>query len=58
VKKTLFIIFLIVLITVSFLATACSKSGLHGSFEGILPCVDCPGLQAEITINTDGTFFT
>jgi hypothetical protein len=53
-------IFLILLIVIVFIATVisfgCSSSKISGTYEGILPAADCPGLQTLITFNPDGTF--
>ncbi|MFC3717502.1 copper resistance protein NlpE [Luteimonas soli] len=27
-----------------------------GSFEGTLPCADCPGIDSTLTLNADGTY--
>ena len=27
-----------------------------GTYEGILPCADCPGIKTRLTLNKDGTF--
>lgn len=27
-----------------------------GSYKGVLPCADCPGIETEITLSNDGTF--
>lgn len=31
-------------------------SAYLGSFNGILPCADCEGIDTELTLNEDGTF--
>lgn len=41
-----------------FLASSCSigrYSGPVGSFHGLLPCADCPGIAASLTLNADHT---
>jgi hypothetical protein len=35
----------------------CTKSKLDGTYEGILPAADCPGLQTLITFDPNGTFY-
>jgi copper homeostasis protein (lipoprotein) len=37
--------------------SGCCKANLSGTYEGTLPCADCPGLQTLITLNPDGTFY-
>ena len=27
-----------------------------GTYTGVLPCADCPGIKTEITLNADGSF--
>jgi hypothetical protein len=55
--KKLFLFLLISVILLAALITfGCSKSTLSGTFEGTLPCADCPGLHTLITLNSDGTF--
>ncbi len=29
-----------------------------GSFSGTIPCADCPGIDATVTLNADGTYTT
>ena len=55
-KKTLIILSVTAIILAALLSISCSKSKLSGTFEGTLPCADCPGIQTLITINSDGTF--
>jgi hypothetical protein len=55
-KKTLIILSVTAIILAALLSIGCSKSKLSGTFEGTLPCADCPGIQTFITINSDGTF--
>lgn len=56
--KRLLLILLIVLISLTaVISFGCSKSELSGTYEGTLPCADCPGLQTLITFNSDGTFY-
>ena len=55
--KKILIIFLIVLISFTVvIISGCSKPKLTGTYEGTLPCADCPGLQTIIIFNPDGTF--
>lgn len=55
--KKLLSVLLIVMITITAaMSFGCSQSKLAGTYEGTLPCADCPGLQTLITINSDGTF--
>ena len=56
--KKLLLILLIVVISLAVVTSfGCSKSKLSGTYEGTLPCADCPGLQTLITFNSDGTFY-
>jgi hypothetical protein len=55
-KKTLLILLIVVISLTAALSFGCSKSKLSGTYEGTLPCADCPGLQTLITFNSDGTF--
>lgn len=32
------------------------RKGFAGTFAGILPCADCPGLETSLQIHADGTF--
>lgn len=46
------------LILLLFLASSCSigrYSGPTGSFHGLLPCTDCPGIACTLTLNADQT---
>lgn len=27
-----------------------------GTYEGVLPCADCPGIKTRLTLNKDGTY--
>jgi uncharacterized lipoprotein NlpE involved in copper resistance len=55
--KRLLLILLIILISFTAIVSfSCSKSKLSGTYEGTLPCADCPGLKTLITFNSDGTF--
>ena len=27
-----------------------------GSYTGVIPCADCPGIETTVTLNSDGTF--
>ncbi len=60
-KKRLFILILILVLLTMALSFGCTLSNkvsnkINGTFEGILPAADCPGLQTIIAINSDGTF--
>ena len=55
-KKLLLIFFIVVISLAAVMTFGCSKSKLSGTYEGTLPCADCPGLQTLITFNSDGTF--
>ena len=35
-----------------------SKTSLNwdGTYLGIIPCADCPGIETQITLNTDNTY--
>jgi hypothetical protein len=56
-KKLLSVILIILVSFIALLSFSCSKSTLSGTFEGTLPCADCPGLKTLITLNPDGTFY-
>ena len=56
-KKLLLILLIVVISLAAVLSFGCSKSKLSGTYEGTLPCADCPGLQTLITFNSDGTFY-
>lgn len=56
-KKLLLILLIVVISLAVILSFGCSKSKLSGTYEGTLPCADCPGLQTLITFNSDGTFY-
>ena len=55
-KKLLLILLIVVISLTTIISFGCSKSKLSGTYEGTLPCADCPGLQTLITFNSDGTF--
>jgi hypothetical protein len=56
--KKLLLILLVVMISLTVVISfGCNKSKLSGTYEGTLPCADCPGLQTLITFNSDGTFY-
>ena len=55
--KKISLTLLIVLTLAAILIFGCSKSTLNGTYEGTLPCADCPGLQTLITFNSDGSFY-
>ena len=56
-KKLLLILLIVVISLAAVLSFGCGKSKLSGTYEGTLPCADCPGLQTLITFNSDGTFY-
>jgi hypothetical protein len=56
-KKLLLILLIFVISLTAVISFGCSKSKLSGTYEGTLPCADCPGLQTLITFNSDGTFY-
>jgi len=55
-KKLLLILLIVVISLAVVMSFSCSKSKLSGTYEGTLPCADCPGLQTLITFNSDGNF--
>lgn len=55
-KKVIMLLLVSIVIFAAFAGTGCSKPKFSGTFEGVLPCADCPGLQTSITIKADGTF--
>lgn len=42
--------------TVKETTTLIKEEIVKGSYEGILPCADCDGIQFEITLNADKTY--
>jgi len=55
-KKLLLILLIVVISLTVVISFGCTKSKLSGTYEGTLPCADCPGLKTLITFNSDGTF--
>lgn len=55
-KKLLLILLVIMICLTVVISFGCGKSKLSGTYEGTLPCADCPGLHTLITFNSDGTF--
>ncbi len=55
-KKVVTLLLISVAIITMFIGVGCSKPKFSGTFEGKLPCADCPGLQTLINLKTDGTF--
>ncbi len=33
-----------------------TDNGFYGTYEGVLPCADCPGIKTTLTINEDNTY--
>jgi len=56
-KKLLLILLIIAISLAAVISFSCSVAKLSGTYEGILPCADCPGLQTLITFNSDSTFY-
>ena len=56
-KRLLLILSVIIISLAAVLSFGCDESILSGTYEGTLPCADCPGLQTLITFNPDGTFY-
>jgi hypothetical protein len=56
VKKSMLILLMIIISVTAIVSISCGKPGLSGTYEGTLPCADCPGLKTILTINSDGTF--
>lgn len=55
--KKVFVIMLTAALMLAFLVSSgCGKPKYSGTFEGKLPCADCPGLQTLIDLKADGTF--
>jgi uncharacterized lipoprotein NlpE involved in copper resistance len=42
--------------TVASLDDAQKASDWTGSYSGISPCADCPGMKTDITLNSDNTY--
>jgi len=55
-KKISLILLIAVISLAAVISFGCGSSGLNGTYEGILPCADCPGLETIITFNPDGTY--
>jgi len=55
-KKISMFLLVSVVILAALISVGCGQSKLNGTYEGTLPCADCPGLQTTININSEGTF--
>jgi len=55
-RKTAVISLIVAILLLAILGFGCSRSKLNGTYQGTLPCADCPGLETLITFNSDGTF--
>ena len=50
-------IFILSITCLFFGLSACeSKTNWAGTYSGIIPCADCPGIETQITLNTDNTY--
>ena len=50
-------IFILSIACLLFGLSACkSKTNWAGTYSGIIPCADCPGIETQITLNTDNTY--
>jgi len=53
-KKSIYILSIACLI---FWVSACgSNSNWVGTYSGIIPCADCPGIETRITLSKDNTY--
>lgn len=55
-KRAIKYFFISLILILCLSCFACTQSGLYGSYEGILPCADCPGLHTIIDLKSDNTF--
>lgn len=55
-KKKLFAFILLITFLFGVSLSGCSKTKIEGNFEGIIPCADCEGIKAELTIKSDSTY--
>lgn len=55
-KKSLIVLFVVAVSIAALISSGCSGPKVRGTYEGTLPCADCPGIQTSITINADGRF--
>ena len=52
-KRSIYILSIACFLVIS----ACgSKPNWVGTYSGIVPCADCPGIETRITLNTDNTY--
>lgn len=55
-KKIMVILLAVVISFAAISVFGCSVKEMSGTYEGTLPCADCPGLKTLVTFNSDGTF--
>jgi copper homeostasis protein (lipoprotein) len=50
--------FRVLALTVSLMSTVpvCAQMRTPASFDGVLPCTDCPGIRTTVTLREDGLF--
>ena len=52
----LFAFILLLTFLFGILLSGCSKTKIEGNFEGIIPCADCEGIKAELSVKSDSTY--
>ena len=53
-KLTAFVLLIIFLLGI--LLSGCTKDEAVGNYEGIIPCADCEGIKAELSVKSDKTY--
>lgn len=53
-KSSAFILLIIFLLGI--LLSGCTKDKVVGNYEGIIPCADCEGIKAELSVKSDKTY--
>jgi uncharacterized lipoprotein NlpE involved in copper resistance len=54
--KKLFAFILIIMFLLGISLSGCTRDKVIGDYEGIIPCADCEGIKAELSVNTDKTY--
>ncbi len=52
----IFVLVLLAVFLFGILLGGCSRVKIEGNFGGIIPCADCEGIQADLTLNPDYTY--
>ena len=53
-KSSAFILLIIFLLGI--LLPGCTKDKAVGNYEGMIPCADCEGIKAELSVESDKTY--